>query len=145
MPGHDAVLKVVLFSVDGVRWGADADQIDQMLMPEEALASGVHIVPFHEAVPFRSSSVAYAGPKVLRVRWEDPRGRAWGILVDKPEAVITVKMEWLHPLPPFLAGNMGQTIIWGVVLLEGEIVLLADLRTAVETGFAHRAAVPGSH
>jgi len=116
-------LWIMTFSVIGIRMGVDVGQVSRMLEPGQAEVEELQVVAIHERLSFRDRNVSYRSPRILLLR---DRGTV-GVMIDQPEDIIAVKLDHIRPLPPVFGAGMKTTIVWGVALIEEEIVLLVDL------------------
>jgi chemotaxis signal transduction protein len=57
-----------------------------------------------------------------------------GLLIDQPENIVSVGAEDIRPLPALIEALMRSHAVWGVALIEGEMVLLVDLNELVASG-----------
>jgi hypothetical protein len=124
-------LRVLIFTVRGVRIGVDADQIAEMLDLEAARARGLAIRYFHENVSFGDMPVQYHAPKVIIIKG----GRApYGMVIDAPDDIAVVSTSSIRPLPALIRGRDASRAVWGAIVNKDEVVLLVDLYKCTDRG-----------
>jgi chemotaxis signal transduction protein len=129
--GWIEAIRVLLFNVLGVRMGVDVEQTAGMLDPRNASVEQLNVVSFHEKLFRRDDRPTYVAPMVLLVK--DDEGNH-GLLIDQPENIVSVGAEDIRPLPALIEASMQSRAVWGVALIEGEMVLLVDLYELVASG-----------
>ena len=129
--GWIEAIRVLLFNVLGVRMGVDVEQTAGMLDPRNASVEQFNLVSFHEKLFRRDDRLTYVAPMVLLVR--DDKGNH-GLLMDQPENIVSLGVEDIRPLPALIEASMQSRAVWGVALIEGEMVLLVDLYELVASG-----------
>ncbi|MBT5632254.1 MAG: hypothetical protein HOJ13_05950 [Nitrospina sp.] len=113
-------LHALIFSVKGVRFGADMEQIKEVADPDRIEDVGKNIVRFNEEFSFPDCQITYQAPRILFLK------SGAKILVDEVEEVRILPIDCIRPLPRFLEKCRQPNDIWGVALVEGEIILLLD-------------------
>ena len=108
-------LHALIFSVMGVWFGADMEQIKEVADPGRNEDIEENIVGFHEEFPFPGRQITYQAPRILYLK----NGRR--ILVDNVDEVRVLPIDCIRPLPNFLEKCRQSNAIWGVALVEGEI------------------------
>lgn len=121
-PGH-AALNLLLFSVGGVRFGCDAEQLTGFAAWEGE--EGGDLFRFHEELGF-GRPVAYRSPTALSVG-TGGKG-SYRVLIDQLEEIAEFSIQKLRPLPPLLEPLALRKGIWGVLPLEAQLVLLVDFQ-----------------
>ena len=122
--GWIETIRVLLFNVMGARMGVDVEQTAGMLDPRNASVEQLNVVAFHEKLFRRGDRPAYVAPMVLLVRGDEGKH---GLLIDQPESIVSVGADAIRPLPALIEASMQSRAVWGVALIEGEMVLLVDL------------------
>jgi len=117
-------IRVLIFEFKGIRMGVDVEQIAGMLDPRDKSVSELNVFPFHEKILFRNDCPAYVAPMILLVRGEDGRH---GVLIDQPQDIVSIKIDSIRSLPPLIEASRESRAVWGVALIEEEVVLLVDL------------------
>ena len=118
-------LRVLIFSVMGVRIALDADQISEMMDIETANTRGLTIRYFHEKISFGDKHVEYHAPKVIMIK----SGNApYGMVIDAPDDITPVHIRSIQPMPSLLARCGGTGGVWGAVIKNEQVVFLVDMQ-----------------
>lgn len=118
-------MEFLIFSAADMKMAVDTVQVDSILKPEQAAQQGVSFCRLHEIAGLeKESSSAFSA--VILSRNED-QDRVNGLAVDRLEAIITVPIRAIQPMPETLSGFAGPHMFWGLVLHENKVVLLIDL------------------
>lgn len=117
-------IRVLVFQFEGIRMGIDVEQIAGMLDPRDRAVDELSVSSFHEKLSFRNGPSAYVAPMVLLVKDEEGRH---GVLIDQPQDIISIKIDSIRPLPPLVEASRESPAVWGVALMEEDMVLLVDL------------------
>lgn len=121
-------LTVLLFSVMGTPMGVDVEQISEVVDPRSLGGDDARVFYLHEKVSFGGRKVVYEVPKALLIKG---CGTPAGIIVDRPEDIRPVPFDSIRPMPAVVEGNLSSKAIWGIALIDDEIVLLIDFRELV--------------
>ena len=125
-------INVLLFQVMGVRMAVDVEQTAGMLDPRDESVNETSVVSFHEKLFLRNGGrPTYIAPMVLLAR--DSEGKR-GLLIDQPEDIVSIGVGSIRPLPALIEGLRESRAVWGVALIEGEMVLLVDLCELIASG-----------
>lgn len=116
-------LRLLVFSVGGVRFAADAEQVDS-LREYGAEESAGPTVPFHEALGNEAGTVAYRCPEICTITGADGM---CSFIIDSPEDIVTVSWDDLQPLPPLVEPFAARRGIWAVIPETPGIILVVDL------------------
>lgn len=116
-------LQLLTFSINGTRMGVDTSQISEMMEQEEAEARGMTILKFSDEVPFRETDFAYVSPKVLKIKNTDSPA---GVVIDQAEDITSVSVSSIRPLPYLVEISNRTKTIWGVAVMDNDIILLVD-------------------
>ncbi len=108
----------------GVKLGADVEQIEEMLEPDQAKERLIHLFRFHEELSFFNRQVRYQSPKVLVIKNESVPS---GVVIDEPEDIKTISLDLIAPMPPLIEACINPPVIWGVAIIDDDMVLLMDL------------------
>jgi hypothetical protein len=123
-------LRLLVFSVGGIRFAADADQVvslqqcDLASLPEHARF-------FHEVVGFADRAVEYLCPEICTVTSGDGICR---LVIESPEDIISVPLEVLRPLPSLIEPFAVQRGIWAGIPETNRVLLAIDLCRLASTG-----------
>lgn len=124
-PGSENIrfeeLQLLILNIAGIKFGVDMEQVSEIMELEQANQKEFSIVKFDENLPFRGLAVTYKLPKVLLLKDEFSST----ILIEQPEDMVSISIDSVQPLPPLLACRKASPI-WGVTLLDDEVVLLVD-------------------
>lgn len=123
VPGLPGELRLLTFTMMGVRLGVDTAQIDGMATPEAAGELGVAFSPLHEELTFRGGPFGYVSPRVLMIKGETPPR---GILVEAPDDITSFGLDSLRPLPPLLEACGMPGAVWGIAVRDEEVIVLLD-------------------
>ncbi|OGW33553.1 MAG: hypothetical protein A2X59_11465 [Nitrospirae bacterium GWC2_42_7] len=117
-------IKLLTFSIKGIKMGVDTEQIDEMITADEALARQCNMIDLFEQLPFHGKSVMSGPQKVLMMKESSP---LCGIAIDSPDEIISVPVNNIRPLPALALSSRGKMAVWGAFVKNEEIVLLLDL------------------
>jgi len=129
-------IRIMVFTLRGVRMGVDMVQIAEMLDLKTARDRRLSLHPVHRTL-FPEADIDYPSPAALTLREGDPRT---AVLVDMPEAIdLPVGIDAVHPLPPLIEAARPRSPIWAAVATgEGELTLLLDLHRLLARQRRHR-------
>ncbi|MBI4691591.1 MAG: chemotaxis protein CheW [Nitrospirae bacterium] len=115
-------LQILTFNIGGVNMAVDTTQIGRMLEIDEAVERNLKIERLDDRISFYDIAVIYSAPKVLMINDKMP----FGVVIDKPDDIISVPIDSLRPLPALISDSKCPKAIWGVALMNDEVVLLID-------------------
>jgi hypothetical protein len=117
-------LNLFLFSVGGVRFGCDAEQIEGMSAygGEEA----DDLFWFHKEFGYGSREIDYHSPSVVTIRTEDYG--VYQIIIDMMEDIIEVTADDICPFPPLMEPFALHRGMWGTVVRGGRMIILLDFQ-----------------
>ncbi|HOP40652.1 MAG TPA: hypothetical protein PLI53_06375 [Geobacteraceae bacterium] len=116
-------LRLLLFSVCGIRFAADADQVSTLR--ECNLQESVPpAIPFHEAIGYETGPVAYRRPEICTITGE--AGQC-SFMIESPEDIATVAWDDLQPLPTLVEPFAVRWGIWAGIPGRHGIRLVVDL------------------
>lgn len=122
--GDELLLNLLLFSVDGVSYGVDVEQIDAMTGYS---ADGAEdLFWFHRLPGFAAGTVRYQAPTVLDIKTDKPESLR--VIIDHMEDIVECAWNSIVPLPALLEPYLFRCGIWGVVQRHGVPVLLMDFQ-----------------
>ncbi len=118
--GLPAEIDLLIFKAAEIKIALDTVQVDCIISAEQAEQQGIFCVTLNK-VPLldEGTSALYATVILLK-------NQTCGIRVDGLDAIITVPIEAIQPIPEPLSYFSGPRIFCGVVQHEKEIVLLID-------------------
>lgn len=115
-------LHLLLFSVGGVGFGVDAEQVEGTAAWEGDEAED--LVWFHRELGYGIEKVAYRMPSVLTIRTGD--GRGYRVVIDQMEDVAAITSGDIHPFPPLVEPFALRRGMWGIVVNGDRMILLVD-------------------
>lgn len=118
----EANLNLLLFSVQGVHFGIDAEQALQTA-PYGGEEAG-DLFWFHEELGFGTPSTVYLAPTVITVGARG--GRQYRVIIDSMEDIAECSLNDIRPLPANLEPFTLQKGIWGILPRNGRMTLLLD-------------------
>jgi chemotaxis signal transduction protein len=119
----DDEIRLLIFKIMGVCFGADMEQIEEMVDFSQAQQEDWDIRDFTEAISFRDIEVEYKKPKVILIKDSE---QDVGIIIDQPEDIININIKSIRLLPPLLESRKTVDAIWAAVFLDDELALLVD-------------------
>jgi chemotaxis signal transduction protein len=119
----DDEIRLLIFKIMGVCFGADMEQIEEMVDFSQAQEEDWDIRDFTEAISFRDIEVEYKKPKVILIKDSE---QDVGIIIDQPENIININIKSIRLLPPLLESHKTVDAIWAAVFLDDELALLVD-------------------
>jgi hypothetical protein len=122
-PAGGPLLRLLVFSACGLRFGADADQVAS-LGPCDPDNPPPHAVPFHRAIGFGDPAAAFRYPETCTVR----RGtEVCTLIIESPDDLVSVETRLVWPFPPLVEPFALERGIWAVIPGEQGVLLLVDL------------------
>ncbi len=115
---------VILFTVRGVRMGADVNQIAELLDAREARSRGLRMARLDDYLPVYGAEPSGNSFRALVLK-DDSRAPA--IVVDTADAVTEIPVDAIHPIPPLVASATASRAVWGVATADDDIIVLVDL------------------
>jgi hypothetical protein len=113
-------LELLLFRDGGVRFAVDRRQV--RAAQDLGKSAFEHLPHFLEALGCDRGTPGTGSPIVLSLRTEPP---SW-ILVDAVESITEIPLGDIRPLPRLAESSIRDKGLWAALLLEDELVLLAD-------------------
>jgi chemotaxis signal transduction protein len=115
-------LRLLVFTVGGVKLAADAEQICSMLAYDQDDDCDITYW-LHEMLSFGNREVVFRSPEILTVSLQETIYR---IVIDQPEDIIYIAMNRIQPLPALVEPFSQKKGLWGAVALDEQIILLID-------------------
>ena len=116
-------IRLLIFKIMDVCFGADMEQIEEMIDYSEVQQKNWDIRYFAEAVCFRNIEVEYKKPKVILIKDKD---QDIGIVIDEPEKIENINFQSIKLLPPLLGDLETQSAIWAAAIWKEDLILLID-------------------
>ncbi len=120
-------IRLLTFTVMGVRMGIDTEQLVEMMTVDEARKSGQPLVHFHEMISFGNREVVYRAPRAVGI---DDGCTPYLLVIDNPDDIIAVNVQSIEPLPPLISRQSGARAFWGAVPENKGVILLVDFSRA---------------
>jgi len=117
-------LNLLLFSVGGVSFGVDAEQVEGTLAWQGEGSDGQ--VWFHRELDYPDDTVTYRLPSVIKVRTTD--GRDYRVIIDMMEDVAGIVSGDIHPFPSLVEPFALRKGMWGIVVKGDRMILLVDFK-----------------
>ncbi len=119
----DDEIRLLIFKIMGVCFGADMEQIEEMVDFSQAQQENWDIRNFTDAISFRDIEVEYKKPKVILIKDSD---QDIGIVIDQPENIVNINIKSIRLLPPLLENHKNVDAIWAAVFVDDDLALLVD-------------------
>jgi len=126
-PG-ESPLHLLLFSVGGVRFGVDLEQVSAM--SAYGGEQGEDLFWFHEEMAYGEEPVPYGSPTVIAIRTGDER--PYRVIIDSMEDIASFSLHRIRLLPALVEPLALRRGIWGVLPRDGDLVLLVDFRRLLQ-------------
>lgn len=118
-------MELLMFSAADMKMAVDTVQVDSILKPEQAEQQGVSFCRLNEIAGLEKETSS-ALSRVILFKNEE-QDRVYGLGVERLDAIITVPIRAIQPMPSALSCFAGPRMFWGLVLHENKAVLLIDL------------------
>lgn len=120
----DIRIGLLLFSVCGVCFGVDAEQVTGI----EAYCgeSDSDLFWFHEEFKFGCATSAYLSPMVATIRTDG--SRSYRIVIDSMEDIAEFSQNDIRLFPPMVESFAIRKGLWGILPRNGILVLLVDFK-----------------
>ncbi len=115
-------LNLLLFTVGGVCFAVDAEQVDGMSGYQTG-ESG-NLLWFHELLGFGYRDVTYREPAVLAIKTVE--SGSCRVIIDNMEDIAEYSVSDIVPLPALLEPFAVRNGIWGVLKRDSVLTLLVD-------------------
>lgn len=115
------LLNLLLFSLGGVRFALDAEQVAGIAAYQED--EGEELFWLHQELGYKEKTVAYRSPAVITLATP---GSPTRLVVDSLEDFAEFALHELKLLPPLLEPLTLKRGIWAVLPGHGRLILLLD-------------------
>jgi chemotaxis signal transduction protein len=115
-------LDLLLFSVGGVSFGVDAEQVEEIL----SWQGGDGSAWFHRELGYPSDTISYRAPSVLKIKTED--AGHYQVIIDLLQDVTRIVAGDIHPFPPVVEPFALHKGMWGIVVKDERMILLVDFQ-----------------
>lgn len=117
-------LNLFLFSVGGVFFGIEADQVAEVTACKDEKADDLFW--FHEEMGYGGKVVEYHSPATITIR--SGRVLPYRVIIDSMEDIAEFSCNDIRVLPPLLEPMALRRGIWGVLPQNGRMILLLDFK-----------------
>jgi len=117
-------LNLLLFSVGGVSYGIDAEQVSEIADYEEEQTEGLFW--FHEEIGYGDKTVSYSSPVIITIKSE--AASTYRVIIDSMEDITAFAHDELTLFPALLEPFVLPRGFWGVLPRSGSMVLLLDFK-----------------
>lgn len=117
-------LNLLLFSVGGISFGVDAEQVEGTLAWQGEGSDDP--VWFHREMGYAGETITYRAPSVLMIRSGDARD--YRVIIDQMEDVAGVAAADIRPFPPLVEPFALRKGMWGIVVKGDRMILLVDFQ-----------------
>jgi len=128
-------LDLLLFSVGGVHFGVDAEQVEGTF---SFTGESDDLFRFHREMAYGDDAVTYAEPVVIGIKTGD--SQEYRVIIDMMEDVAGIVADDIHPFPPLVEPFALRKGMWGIVVKGDRMILLVDFLRLLK----ERKAVQGS-
>jgi chemotaxis signal transduction protein len=118
----DIRLALLLFSVCGVHFAVDTDQVAEMV--EFNGLKSEDLFWFHEEIGFGNRSVAYYAPTIVTIKTVG--SDSYRVIIDSMEDIADCSKDDISLLPPLIEPFALRKGIWGVLSRKGRMIFLLD-------------------
>ena len=119
-----ASLNLLTFSVGGVHFGIDAEQVAGIGAYDGDQAEDLFW--FHEELEYGDAAVSYASPTVVTIRTGD--GQSYRVIIDSMEDIAEFSQDDIRLFPELLEPFTMRRGLWGILPVNGIMVLLLDVQ-----------------
>lgn len=124
----DARLNLLLFSVSGVHFAVDTDQVAEI--GAYAGKQADDLFWFHEELEYGAAAVRYASPTVVSIRTGDQQ--SYRVIIDAMEDVAEYSLNDIQLFPAVLEPYVVRRGLWGILHCNGALVLLVDFQLLLQ-------------
>ena len=119
-----ASVNLLLFSVGGVHFGIDAEQVAGIGAYDGDQAEDLFW--FHEELEYGDASVSYASPTVVTIRTGDEQ--SYRVIIDSMEDIAEFSQDDIRLFPELLEPFAMRRGLWGILPVNDIMVLLLDFQ-----------------
>lgn len=117
-------LSLFLFTVGGVSYGIDADQIAEIAAYNGEKADDLFWL--HEEMCYGAKTVSYHSPTVITIR--TGMASSYRVIIDSMEDIAEFSHNDLTFFPTLLEPFVFPRGLWGILLRRGSMILLLDFK-----------------
>jgi chemotaxis signal transduction protein len=130
-PG-DTKLNLLLFSVSGVHFGVDAEQVAEIADYDGE--NSEDLFWFHEELEYGAMAVRYASPTTISIRTGDEH--SYRVIIDSMEDIAEFSLNGFHLFPALLKPFVVRKGLWGILTRNGKMVLLVDFQLLLKQKYS---------
>jgi len=119
-----ASINLLLFSVGGVHFGIDAEQVAGIGAYDGDQAEDLFW--FHEELEYGDAAVSYASPTVVTIRTGGVQ--SYRVIIDSMEDIAEFSQDDIRLFPELLEPFAMRRGLWGILPVKGIMVLLLDFQ-----------------
>ncbi len=119
-----ASVNLLLFSVSGVHFGIDAEQVSGIAVYDGDQAEDLFW--FHEELEYGDAAVTYASPTVVTIRTGGVQ--SYRVIIDSMEDIAEFSQDDIRLFPELLEPFALRRGLWGILPVNGIMVLLLDFQ-----------------
>lgn len=124
----DIRLDLLLFSVCGVHFGADAGQVTGIALYDGEQADDLFW--FHEELEYGDSATTYFSPTVVTIR--TGRLQSYRVIIDSMEDIAEFSQNDIRLFPALLEPFAIRRGLWGILPRSEIMVLLVDFKSLLK-------------
>ncbi|MDD5285675.1 MAG: hypothetical protein PHD54_07430 [Desulfuromonadaceae bacterium] len=117
-------LNLLIFSVAGVFFGIDADQVAEISAYQGE--KGEDLFWFHEEMGYGEKAVRYSSPAIATIR--NGGVAPYRVIIDSMEDIAEFKHKDIRLFPTLLEPYLLRRGIWGILPRNGNMILLLDFK-----------------
>ena len=118
----DILLDLLLFSVCGVHFGVDAEQVTGIEVYDGDQADDLYW--FHEELDYGAGATTYITPMVVSIRTGGVK--PYRVIIDSMEDIAEFSVSDIQLFPALLSNFALKRGLWGILPLQGRMILLVD-------------------
>ena len=119
-----ASINLLLFSVGGVHFGIDAEQVAGIGAYDGDQAEDLFW--FHEELEYGDAAVSYASPTIVTIRTGGVQ--SYRVIIDSMEDIAEFSQDDIRLFPELLEPFAMRRGLWGILPVKGIMVLLLDFQ-----------------
>lgn len=120
---NDDSLNLLLFSVWGVSFGIDADQVAEITAYK---AETEDLVWFHDEMGYGDKKLRYHSPTIVTIKTD--REMPYRVIIDSMQDITQFNWNDITPFPALMEPFSLQMGMWGILSRQGSMVLLLDFQ-----------------
>ena len=118
----DMRLDLLLFSVGGVYFGVDVEQVAEIAVYEDEQAEDLFW--FHEEMGFKSNAVKYQSPTIVTIKAHV--SQSFRLIIDSMEDIAEFSQNDIRLFPNLMGPVALRNGMWGIMVKDDRMILLVD-------------------